>query len=126
MIGRIVQISVSGGGVPKTAVPKARVTALGLALAAVQLVPTTELTRESIRSGGLTYSEAIAFSLPPMQLPRSLIPGYWANGFSEFMGFIPLLFGALILLTSAPAYLGLAAEPDPRMVAPSNAVSASA
>ena len=30
MIGRIVQISVSGGGVPKTAVPKARVTALGL------------------------------------------------------------------------------------------------
>ena len=30
MSGRIVQISVSGGGVPKTAVPRARVTALGL------------------------------------------------------------------------------------------------
>ncbi|HEY3118741.1 MAG TPA: hypothetical protein VGK54_18515 [Chloroflexota bacterium] len=71
---------------------------LGAALAAAQLVPTWELTRESIRSGGLTYSEAIAFSLPPNQLPRSVLPGYWANGFSEFMGYVglvPLVFAAI-------------------------------
>jgi hypothetical protein len=43
---------------------------VGLALAAVQIVPTLELARLSIRSGGLEYRQAVAFSLKP--LPRLL------------------------------------------------------
>ena len=43
---------------------------VGLGLAAVQLLPTLELSRLSIRSGGLSYREAVAFSLSP--LPRLL------------------------------------------------------
>src|SRR5437867_215740 len=45
------------------------------------------------------------------------------GSFCEFLGFMPLIFGAAILLVSAPANLSLAAEQDPRMVAPPNALT---
>ena len=44
------------------------------------------------------------------------------GSFCEFLGFMPLIFGTAILLTTAPTQLNFAAEPDPRMVAPPNAV----
>ena len=50
--------------------------ALGVALAAVQLVPTLELTRLSIRSGGLTFRTASSFSLQPADLLSALLPNY--------------------------------------------------
>jgi len=62
--------------------------AIGLGLAAVQLLPTWELTRLSIRGGGLSYREAIAFSLKP--LPRllryTLFPPLGANLGDQFGG----------------------------------------
>ena len=61
---------------------------LGFALAAVQLLPTAELSSYSIRSGGLSYQEGIAFSLPPPLLVRALLPGYWFNPPDENVGYI--------------------------------------
>jgi hypothetical protein len=47
-----------------------------LALSAIQLLPTLELTRESARSGGLPANLAVSFSLDPRLLGRALLPDY--------------------------------------------------
>jgi len=49
---------------------------LGIALAAVQLLPTWELSRLSVRAGGLPFNERISFSLSPLYLARALLPGF--------------------------------------------------
>ncbi len=79
-------------------------TLLGAALAAAQLLPAIELSRYSIRSGGLSYREAVAFSLRP--LPRLLrytfLPpwggdlaavfgGSYFTEFLAYVGAVPLL-----------------------------------
>jgi len=51
---------------------------LGVALAAVQLVPTWELSRLSVRAGGLPFNERLSFSLSPFYLARALLPGFGA------------------------------------------------
>ncbi len=48
---------------------------LGAALAAAQLVPTWELSRLSIRAGGLPFNERVSFSLSPFYFARALLPG---------------------------------------------------
>lgn len=50
--------------------------ALAGLLAAVQLLPTLELSRHSLRAGGLPWREAISFSLVPWQAHRVLLPAY--------------------------------------------------
>lgn len=70
------------------------VVSLGTALAAVQLVPTLELSRLSIRSAGLPYHQAVSFSLDPARLHRSLLPNLAESPFSEYvayLGMLPLL-----------------------------------
>ncbi len=63
--------------------------ALGSALAAVQLLPSWELSRLSIRSGGLPYREAVSFSLKPSLLPFSLLPTFGQREvFSEYVAYI--------------------------------------
>jgi hypothetical protein len=77
---------------------------IGAALASVQLLPTLELSRLSIRAGGMSYREAVAFSLKP--LPRLLrytfLPPGGANladvfggdfytEYLAYMGVVPLL-----------------------------------
>lgn len=77
------------------------VVVLGFGLAAIQLLPTAELSAASIRGGGMTDAEAVSFSLPPPSLVRSLMPGYWFNLPSEELGYIGgvgLSFAALALL----------------------------
>jgi hypothetical protein len=54
----------------------AGVGALGVGLAAAQLVPTFELTRLSVRARGLPFNERISFSLSPLYLARALLPGH--------------------------------------------------
>jgi len=76
--GRLGLTIVVGGGVAL----------LAFGLAAVQLLPTFELSEQSIRAGGMTYLEAASFSLQPPMLLRSLLPGYWNNVFSEYIGYI--------------------------------------
>lgn len=49
---------------------------LTLALAAAQLLPTLELTTHSYRSGGLSFREHAALSLPPWRLGFTLLPHY--------------------------------------------------
>ena len=45
-------------------------------LAGVQLLPTFELAQFSLRAGGLSWREAVSFSVAPWQLPRALLPPY--------------------------------------------------
>jgi len=54
------------------------VAGVGAALAAVQLLPTWELSRLSVRAGGLPFNERVSFSLAPLYLPRALLPGFAA------------------------------------------------
>ncbi|MCL4459321.1 MAG: YfhO family protein [Chloroflexi bacterium] len=62
---------------------------LGFGLAAVQLWPTYELANLSIRAGGLTYKEAVSFSLPPWLILKSLLPPVFdAPIFSEYWGYV--------------------------------------
>lgn len=56
--------------------PLGVVSVLAVGLAAVQLVPTAELSSLSIRSEGLSYREAVAFSLRPTILHYTLLPPF--------------------------------------------------
>jgi hypothetical protein len=69
---------------------------LGSLLAAGQLLPTLELSRLSVRSGGLPYQEAASFSLRPGLIPKALLPPYaWEPPFSEYVAYVGL--SALLL-----------------------------
>jgi len=59
-----------------------------LALCAVQLLPTLELSSLSIRGGGMSYREAVSFSLKPQLLVRAFLPGYGEMVFSEYVAYI--------------------------------------
>lgn len=66
--------------------------ALAGLIAAAQLLPTVELSRYSMRSGGLPWREAVSFSVRPWELLRALVPPYLTP----------------LLLPEAVAYIGLA------------------
>lgn len=77
----------------------------GVLLAAVQLLPTLELSRHGIRSGGLPLHEAASFSLPGEEFLRAVLPTFTALPSStEFVAHIGL--SGIIL-----AALGVAARP---------------
>ena len=61
--------------------------ALGAGLAAVQLLPSLELSMLSLRGGGLTYGDATSFSLPPSEVVRALLPPFTDPPFSEYVAF---------------------------------------
>lgn len=61
---------------------------LGGLLSAAQLAPTIELTRESLRASGLSWREAVSFSLHPLRLWESLLPNYRQAIYSEYTAFI--------------------------------------
>lgn len=76
---------------------------IGLGLAAVQLLPTFELSALSPRANGLTYREVVSFSLKPQWLPWALLPAYGQNlaarfgsaAFAEYVAYIG--FSGLLL-----------------------------
>ena len=74
--------------------------ALGVAslLAAAQLLPTWELSRLSVRSEGLSYREAVSFSLRPWQLQYTLLPPFGADlsqvfgeAYSEYVAYVGVI-----------------------------------
>ena len=100
---------------------------IGVVLAAVQLLPTLELSQLSVRGGGLSYREAASFSLKPRLLLLSLLPTFGGEEvFSEYVAYLGIvaltlaLVGALfqrrnparpllIFLTALGLFLGLGA-----------------
>lgn len=95
----------------------ATIAALGIGIALVQLLPTLELAGESIRGGGLSYADAISFSLRPWELPDDLLPTFVKVPFTEYVGYVgvfALTLGGLALATGwrrpfALFFLGLMA-----------------
>ena len=57
--------------------------ALGLILAAVQVLPAVEMVRHSDRSGGRDFTFATSFSLPLRQLPMLLAPNLFGTPFRD-------------------------------------------
>ncbi|MDE2869054.1 MAG: YfhO family protein [Chloroflexota bacterium] len=77
----------------------------GVLLAAVQVLPTLELSHHGIRSGGLPLYEAASFSLPGEEFLRAVLPTFTTLPSStEFVAHIGL--SGIIL-----AVLGVAARP---------------
>jgi hypothetical protein len=83
---------------------------LGAAIAAVQLLPLYELSRESWRAQGWSYADAIEYSLPPINFLTLLFPfffraadgGQWslwqAWEVVLYVGVVPLLLALLALV----------------------------
>ncbi len=71
---------------------------LGALLAAVQLIPTLELTRQSMRAGGLSWREAVSFSLNPLTLLQSLLPNYRQTILSEYVAYVGIIGLALMVI----------------------------
>jgi len=84
---------------------------LSLLLASAQLLPTLELSQQSLRSGGLPLREALSFSLDPRLLGRALLPGYSRGLFSEFVAYLGLIGLTLAAfgIKKTPARLALLA-----------------
>jgi len=67
-------------------------------LALPQILPSWEMLQASNRSGGLSWREATAFSLPPRLLPRAILPSYDGQIFSEYSNVLGLSGLGLALL----------------------------
>ncbi|MBV8084323.1 MAG: YfhO family protein, partial [Chloroflexi bacterium] len=93
---------------PANLVTSAVMLLAGTALAAVQLVPTAELTSWGIRGAGLTYQAATTFSLKGTMLLDALLPPFQNRDFvaqpggTEFLGYVSVT--ALVLAVVALAY----------------------
>ena len=82
--------------------PNVTAIALGAGIAAVQLLPTTELVGFSIRSAQLDEFSFASFSLDPLALARFFVP-FWhigvpTSGNLEYWGYIGILPILLVLL----------------------------
>lgn len=86
---------IAKAGVPLLAL--ALVAAFGLLVAAVQVLPTLELSRLSLRGGGMTYREAVSFSLRPRLFLIALFPPYRAGVFSEYIAYVGVFGMALAI-----------------------------
>ncbi|MBE7552429.1 MAG: YfhO family protein [Anaerolineales bacterium] len=87
--------------------PLALAALLAAALAAIQLLPTVELSGLSIRSGGLTLREAVSFRLQPGTLLYALLPPLgldlsqvWGEAFGEWVAYLGVSGLILALLGS--------------------------
>jgi hypothetical protein len=82
--------------------------ALGLALAAAQLLPTWYLSLHSMRAGGLSFSAAAALSLPWREAVTAFLPDYFGPvrlGPIEFWAWVPwsvLFLAGAALAQAAP------------------------
>jgi hypothetical protein len=73
---------------------------LGVTLAAVQLLPTWELVRLSVRAGGLPFNERLSFSLSPLYLARALLPAFEPGPIAHIEHVAYVSLAALALATT--------------------------
>jgi hypothetical protein len=85
------------------------VIAVGLGLAAVQLLPLYEVGLRSIRAGEVSYEFSTSYSVPPMQLLQLLLPyffrgqqgtywGLWPDAETAiYLGVVPLMLSLVAL-----------------------------
>lgn len=89
---------------------------LGLTLAAVQLVPLLELARYAVRGQGITYAEAAAYSLTPLDLVQMVLPfafrGPAGNQWSLWTHWESYLYVGLLPLVLAVWALPRARRPE--------------
>jgi hypothetical protein len=79
-------------------------------LAAAQLWPTLELNNLGLRTGGLSFRQAVSFSLRPRLLAQSLLPPFRSDlgatfgseGYAEFVGYLGVV--ALMLAVIGLVY----------------------
>jgi hypothetical protein len=77
---------------------------IAVACAAAQLLPTAELAGLSNRSGGLSFLEAVSFSLRPQLIGRALLPQYGATSLlTEYVAYISVS-GLLLAIAGAWLY----------------------
>lgn len=96
--------------VPRSLILFAIAVLLGLGLAAIQLLPAAELTRESQRAGGLDYTKIMTHSFWPLRLLTMFSPdffgnpsqnnfwgydNYWEN--AAYIGVIPILLALIAI-----------------------------
>lgn len=97
-LGAFGSLSGSARGWPLGAVAGMAVGAA--ALTGVQLIPAMELTRESYRSGGVPFPQAVTYSVPVKQILNSILPFYAHVPYIELGGYVasaslPLIPAAL-------------------------------
>lgn len=97
--------------------PVAAASVLAILVAAIQLLPTAQLSLLSIRSGGLSFREAVSFSLRPTNLHYSLLPPYGLDlsqilgqAFGEWVAYVGISGLILALVGSSRALW----QPQPR------------
>lgn len=84
--GSMLGVATAGAGV-----------AVGLLLAGVQLLPTLELSGQSLRSGGLGAAVAGAGPLPTRYMLQELLGDYWRGTNPEWAGWVGIVTVALAL-----------------------------
>jgi len=111
--------------IPRAGVPLGRrlgllagATALGVLLASAQLLPTLELARHSVRSGGLPFNERVSFSLSPLYLARALLPTYGQAVAPEHLEYVATLgvTGLLLALHASRFTFHVSRFPPPLLL----------
>jgi len=77
---------------------------IGFLLASVQIFPTLELTRNSVRSNGLAFEKAVEFSYPYKHILSFISPFYFGN---PFLGTYPFSLERLGIFWENTFYLGI-------------------
>ena len=100
-----------------------------LLLVAAQLLPSLELNRLGLRTGGLPFRQAVSFSLRPQLLAQSLLPpfgggladAFGSEGYAEFVAYVGitgLVLAALAVSRLAGSRWNSSARTGRRTVAP--------
>lgn len=107
---RVAGLSRRAGALAHIARVSGPIVVIGMALAAVQVVPLLELARFSPRGSGLAYSDAAAYSLTPYGLAQLIFPyvfrgpnnvqwGLWTHWESYlYVGLAPLVLAIVALV----------------------------
>ncbi len=91
---------------------------IGVALSAIQLVPSLELTNLSERAGGISFEFASAFSLKPYQMISFILPYFFGSPFNQtfwgignlwemngYLGLVPLIFALIAIVFKRNRYV---------------------